>query len=190
MASPIPFGAPGGHAPAILFETPNWFACHTRARHEKAVAGLLQRQGIESFLPLRPQRSRWKDRVKLVHFPVFPSYVFVRFTLDHLTRVLSTHGVFTIVAVAGHPTPIPAREIESLRRASEAASQTGAEIQAAPLVHEGTRVRVASGPFQGVEGTVVERRGRKRVLVGITAIGQGLEIDVRITDLVLLPDFD
>jgi hypothetical protein len=34
------------------------------------------------------------------------------------------------------------------------------------------------GPFEGVEGIVVEARGRKRVLVGLAAIGQGLEIDI------------
>jgi transcription antitermination factor NusG len=186
MASLITFGAQAPRAPAELYETANWFACHTRARHEKTVAGLLQRQGIESFLPLIPQRSQWKDRVKLVHFPLFPSYVFGRFRLDRLTQVLSTHGVFTIVAVAGYPTPIPAPEIENVRRASQAALEAGVQLEAAALVAEGTPVRVAAGPFQGLEGRVVERRGRKRVLVGISAIGQGLEVDIRITDLVPL----
>lgn len=181
------FGLPGTTFPLELFETPNWFACHTRARHEKTVADLLQRQGIESYLPLMPRRSQWKDRVKLVNFPAFPSYVFGRFSLNRLAQVLATHGVFTVVAVAGYPTPIPALEIESVRRAAEVASQTGAVLEPAGLVEEGARVRVAAGPFEGVEGRVVERRGRRRVLVGISAIGQGLELDIRVADLVLLP---
>ena len=31
---------------------PRWFACYTRARHEKRVATTLDQQGMESFLPL------------------------------------------------------------------------------------------------------------------------------------------
>jgi transcription antitermination factor NusG len=182
------FGAHGSRVPATLYETPNWYALHTRSRHEKPVASLLQRQGIESYLPLLARQNRWKDRVKLVHLPLFPGYVFARFTLDGLTQVLSTHGVFTIVAVAGHPTPIPAQEIDNVRRAAEAAAQAGAELETAFLVEEGTRVRVAAGPFQGVEGTVVERRGRQRVVVGITALGRALEVDIRAADLVPLPE--
>lgn len=181
------FGSLGTKVPLELFETPNWFACHTRARHEKTVADLLRRQSIESYLPLISRRSQWKDRVKLVDVPVFPSYVFGRFPLSRLTQVLATHGVFAVVSVAGYPRPIPAAEIESVRRAAEAAAQTGTVLEAAGLVDEGARVRVAAGPFEGVEGRVVERRGRRRVLVGISVIGQGLELDIRVADLVLLP---
>jgi transcription antitermination factor NusG len=39
-------------------------------------------------------------------------------------------------------------------------------------------VRVVRGPFQGVTGRVREVRGRKRLLVGIAEIGQGLEVDI------------
>lgn len=187
MEPNVSFGGQGSRIPATLYETPHWYALHTRSRHEKPVASLLLRQGIESYLPLLNSRNRWKDRVKLVQLPLFPGYVFARFTLHGLTQVLSTHGVFTIVTVAGHPTPIPAQEIDSVRRAAEAAAQTGAELETAFLVEEGTRVRVAAGPFQGVEGRVVERRGRRRVVVGITALGQALEIDIRVADLVPLP---
>lgn len=182
------FGGRGSRIPAELYEAPHWYAVHTRSRHEKPVASRLQRQGIESYLPLLARQNRWKDRVKLVQLPLFPGYVFARFTLHGLTQVLSTHGVFTIVAVAGQPTPIPAREIDNVRRAAEAAAQTGAGVETAFLVEEGTRVRVAAGPFQGVEGRVVERRGRHRVLVGITALGQALEVDIRAADLQPLSD--
>jgi transcription antitermination factor NusG len=185
---PHTFDSTGTRAPSALFETPHWFACYTRARHEKTVAGLLQRQGVESYLPVLAVSSQWKDRVKRVDFPLFPGYVFASFTLHQLVEVLSTHGVCTVVSAAGYPTPIPAAEIESVRLASQVAAHTGAEVERAPLVLEGTRVRVAAGPFRGVEGVVVTRRGNHRVLVGIAAIGQGLEVDIRVTDLVVIPD--
>ncbi|MBX6366019.1 MAG: KOW motif-containing protein, partial [Gemmatimonadetes bacterium] len=46
------------------------------------------------------------------------------------------------------------------------------------LVRTGQWVRVKDGPFRGVEGQVVECRGRHRVLVRLGAIGQGLAFDI------------
>ena len=183
-AAEITFETGRTHAPDRLYDTPHWYACHTRSRHEKAVDALLKRQQIESYLPLEARQSRWRDRTKLVDFPLFPGYVFGRFTLDRLTQVLSTHGVASVVSVRGYPTPIPAAEIENVRRVSFVVVPRGADL--VPM-QNGDWVRVISGPFQGVEGTVVERRGRRRVLVGIAAIGQGLEVDIDVAELAPIP---
>ena len=55
-----------------------WYAVHTRARHEKMVAERLREQGMESFLPLVKQTHRWSDRQKTVELPLFSCYVFAR----------------------------------------------------------------------------------------------------------------
>jgi transcription antitermination factor NusG len=164
--------------PDHLYSEPHWYACYTRARHEKQVEQLLQQRGFESFLPLIPRVRQWKDRKKLVEFPLFPSYVFGRFTLTELHGVLTTPGVSTIVRASGYPTPIPERDIENVRRFAQAIAETGVEPEQRPYLEEGQWVRVLEGPFEGVEGIVIEQRGRKRVLVGVEAIGQGLEIDI------------
>ena len=164
--------------PDRLYAEPRWYACYTRARSEKQVARLLTERQIESFLPVVPRTRQWKDRRKLVDFPLFPSYVFGRFTLRDVHAVLTTPGVSTIVRANGYPTPIPDEEIESVRRVVEHISATGAIPEPRPFLAVGQRVRVTAGPGEGVEGFVIELRGRKRVLVGIAAIGQGLEINI------------
>lgn len=171
-------GSAGQMAPEHLYAEPHWFACYTRARHEKQVELLLQQRGFESYLPLVPQMRQWKDRKKLVEFPLFPSYVFGRFTLKELHGVLTTPGVSTIVRANGYPTPIPERDIDNVRRFATAISETGIEPEQRPFLVEGQWVKVLDGPFEGIEGIVIEQRGRKRVLVGVEAIGQGLEIDI------------
>ncbi|HEX6558510.1 MAG TPA: UpxY family transcription antiterminator [Longimicrobiales bacterium] len=174
-------GTPGGGepmAPEHLFRQPHWYACYTRARHEKQVEHLLRQRGYESYLPLVPQLRQWKDRKKLVEFPLFPSYVFGRFTLKELHGILTTPGISTIVRANGYPTPIPERDILNVQRFAQAISQTGIETAQRPFLVEGQWVKVMEGPFEGVEGVVIEQRGRKRVLVGVEAIGQGLEIDI------------
>lgn len=164
--------------PDHLYSESHWYACYTRARHEKQVEQLLRQRGFESFLPLIPRVRQWKDRKKLVEFPLFPSYVFGRFTLKELHGVLTTPGVSTVVRASGYPTPIPEHDIENVRLFARAIAETGVEPEQRPYLVEGQWVKVLEGPFEGVEGIVIEQRGRKRVLVGVEAIGQGLEIDI------------
>lgn len=164
--------------PAGLYAEPHWYACYTRARHEKQVELQLRERGLESYLPLIQQVRQWSDRKKVVQFPLFPSYVFGRFTLREVHAVLTTPGVSTIVRANGYPTPIADDELENVRRFATGLAEAGIEPETRPFLTEGQWVRVLEGPFEGVEGLVVERRGRKRVVVGLAAIGQGLEIDI------------
>ena len=164
--------------PAELYAEPHWYACYTRARHEKMVETQLRQRGLESYLPLVQQVRQWSDRKKVVQFPLFPSYVFGRFTLREVHAVLTTPGVSTIVRASGYPTPIADTELENVKRFAIGLAESGLEPETRPFLVEGQWVRVLEGPFEGVEGMVVERRGRKRVLVGLAAIGQGLEIDI------------
>ncbi len=180
-------GAQQDEAPVALYTEPRWYACYTRARHEKRVDELLTRNGVESYLPLVPRLSQWKDRKKLVRWPLFPSYVFARFTLGHLHEILVVPGVSTIVRAGGYPTPIPDEELANVRRFADAAVAAGVCPDLVPLVNEGDWVRIKDGAFRGVEGRVVERRGRRRVLVGLRPIGQGLEIDVEARLLRVIP---
>jgi transcription antitermination factor NusG len=165
-------------APQHLYSELHWYACYTRARHEKQVEVLLRQRGFESYVPVIPRIRQWKDRKKLVQFPLFPSYAFARFALKEVHGVLTTPGISTIVRTNGYPTPVREREIENVRRFAHALSETGIEADPRPFLVAGQWVTVLEGPFAGVEGMVVEQRGRRRVLVGVQAIGQGLEIDI------------
>lgn len=163
-------GDPGGR----------WYACYTRARHEKrAFLGMLER-GIEGFLPLLPRVSQWKDRRKLVEWPLFPSYVFSRLGPTELYSVLTVPGVAGLVKHNDRPAVIPDGELENVRRFAQALAGGDVQAEHRPFFAEGEWVEVTDGPLQGVRGVVVERRTRTRVLVGLRAIGQGMEVDVNV----------
>jgi transcription termination/antitermination protein NusG len=157
---------------------PHWYACYTRARHEKQVSRLLQERGLETFLPLVPRVSQWKDRRKTVEWPLFPSYVFGRLAPEDMQRVLATPGVAGLVRTNGRPARIDDEELENVRRFARALSGGGVEVEQRPFLAEGEWVEVMDGPFQGIRGIVVRRRNRRRVLIGLKAIGQALEIDI------------
>jgi transcription antitermination factor NusG len=163
----------------------NWYACYTRARHEKRVAGRLEADGFEVFLPLAAAESQWHDRKKIIEWPAFPGYVFARFELGRISAVTGMPGVVTIVTQGGRPAPIPDTEIENVRRFLEALGASGLEAEVAPLLELGQRVRFNAGPLEGVEASVIEDRGkhRVRVQVGLEAIGRGLKVDVERSQL-------
>ncbi len=157
-----------------------WYACYTRGRHEKRVAGLLEDRGLQAFLPLLPRVRQWHDRETVVEFPLFPSYVFVRCASVDLAAVLTIPGLVTLIRFDGRPVVIPEWEIENIQRLVASFARTGEEPQTADMLERGEVVTVIAGPMAGVTGTVLERRrgGRVALVVGVTAIAQGLRIEV------------
>jgi transcription antitermination factor NusG len=155
-----------------------WYACYTRGRHEKQVDLLLKQRGIESYLPLVPRVRQWKDRKKVVDWPLFPSYVFGCFGLSDLHQVLSVPGVATVVKSGGQLVPVATDELDNVRRFAAVLANQEVKFELTPYIAEGQWVRVMEGPLEGVKGIVIERRNKRRVLLGLEAIGQGLEIDV------------
>lgn len=55
----------------------HWFALYVKSRHEFVASSELKQKGIETFLPSVMKLNQWKDRKKLVEFPLFPGYLFV-----------------------------------------------------------------------------------------------------------------
>ena len=170
--------------PVELYRVPHWYAVYTRSNFERQVQERFRRQKIDNWLPLVTRESQWSDRRRRIEWPLFPGYIFGHFDLQRLIQVLSTHGVATVVSVRGTPVPIPTAEIDSLKATCEALARTREEPQRAPMLDKGTWVRVVDGPFAGVRGMVIERRGDRRVLVGVAAIGQAIELNVGVAGLV------
>ncbi|HEX6751383.1 MAG TPA: UpxY family transcription antiterminator [Longimicrobium sp.] len=179
------FDFPGGFD--AVPSAPRWYACYTRGRHEKRVAALLEQRGIEHFLPLHASTEQWSDRKKRVLWPLFPSYVFVRVDPRDLTKALAVNGMVAVVRGGSAPVAIPDVEIENVRRFAAAIEAHGLEPELEPCLAVGRRVHVGAGPLRGVEGVVVERRGRARVLVGLQAVGRGMSVEV---DAALLQPLD
>ena len=95
----------------------NWYAVHTRARHERVVAQRLTEQGVNTFLPLVTEVHRWSDRRKSVELPLFGCYVFVKLapTGEERLKVLRIDSVLKFVGARGLGTPIAEAQIDAVR---------------------------------------------------------------------------
>lgn len=170
--------SPFRSAPDHLYEGQHWFACRTRPRAEKKAARMLEGSGVESYLPLVERERQWADRTKRVEFPLFPGYVFARFALTEMHRVLRVPSLAHVVRVNGYPTPVRRDEIDAVRKLVETANETGVEPEPVDFLEPGEEIVVVDGPFAGMRGVLVERRGRARVAVKLSAIRQAVSVEM------------
>ena len=161
------------------FLQPNWYAAYTRANHERRVANQLAERGVENFLPQYESVRKWKDRKVRLQMPLFPGYLFVHIALHNRLKVLQVPGVACLVGYAGRPVAVPEEEFARIR----AFLNHGIRTAPHPYLHTGRRVRVHSGPFEGVEGIVVRRKNRSRLVISLELIQRAMAVDVEETCL-------
>jgi transcription antitermination factor NusG len=159
-----------------------WYALYTCPRHEKHVAKQIEERHISCFLPLYRSVRRWKDRRKELELALFPGYVFVRIALEDKLQVLQVPGAVRLVTFNGHPAPLPEQEIECLRN-----RQSGCgTIEPHPYLCVGRRVRVRSGPLQGLEGIIRRSKDKCRVVFSLDLIMRSVAVEIDEADVELV----
>jgi len=151
-----------------------WFAIQVKSTHEKRVTSLLQYQTYECFLPLYTSRRRWSDRIKRVELPLFPGYVFTRFTAVDRIPILKTPSVISIVGIGAIPTPIDESEIAAIQRAVA----SGFGLSPHPFLQIGQRVRINGGSLCGLEGIIADVRKRDRLILSVTMLQRSIAVEI------------
>jgi len=156
-----------------------WFALYTRHQHEKAVAQFLGFKGVEVFLPLYNSARRWKDRIKQVSLPLFPNYVFVLAPMIERAAIVATPGVYDFVRRGGQPAPIPFEEIKAVRSVVD----NGASGAPHPFLKSGDRVRLKSGPLEGLEGILVRKKNIYRLVISVGLLERSVSVEADVADV-------
>ena len=155
----------------------HWFAVHVKSRHEFSVSDRLIGVGIEVFLPSVERLSKWKDRNKLVRFPLFPGYLFVHIPKDHrsMLAVLKAKGVVRILGtIPGEPERVPEEQVLSLKKVLEAKMP----LDPYPYLKEGQRVRITGGPLAGVEGLLLQKADKHLLFLSVDILQQGVTLTI------------
>lgn len=138
--------------------------------------------GIETFLPEVARLQRWSDRKKLVRFPLFPGYLFIHTDNSHGCRltVLKTKGVVSILGtLPGEPEPVPEEQILSLQKIIA----SKADLDPHPYLKEGQRVRIRSGPLEGVEGILVQKTVKHMLIISIDILQRSTAVTIEGNDV-------
>jgi len=159
-----------------------WFALHVKSRHEFTTDKDLRRKEIETYLPSVKKWRQWKDRKKLVEFPLFPGYLFVHIseTAESFLNVYKTRGAVSLVSSApGSPTSVSPEEISALMLLTG----SGKEIDVYPFLKTGAWVRVKRGSLKGAEGILEEKAGNLIFLVRINLLGRTVGVKIYADDI-------
>jgi transcription termination/antitermination protein NusG len=181
LSSRVPATPASAGAPVIRSDdgAGAWFAVWTKSRHEAVVRTQLAARGGDAFLPTIPRWSRWKDRRKRVDWPLFQGYCFARLRPDEFPVVRTCAGTAGLVAFNGHAASIPESEIDAIRTLVSSDLQ----YDPCPMLPEGSRVVVVSGPLQGVTGRLTRKGARARLVLAVDLIGQGVSVEVDAADV-------
>jgi transcriptional antiterminator RfaH len=156
-----------------------WWAVYTKARQEKALARHLVQLDVPFYLPLVAKTNLIRGRKVQSHIPLFGGYVFLFGSEEERTKSLTTNRVSTILNVDDQ------RQLATDLRHVARLIESNAPLTVERRLEAGSPVRIKTGPMQGLEGTVISRRGQTRLLVSVRMLQQG--VSVEIDDFVLEP---
>jgi transcription antitermination factor NusG len=143
----------------------HWYALYTKAQKEYHVAGALESQGHEVFLPTVPRSMRRRDRPRDI--VLFPCYLFARIDFETVPRssIAWMPGIRRIVSTGEQPTRVPSEVIEHIRSGLD-----NVEAFGYGGLKRGDPVRIVSGPLAGLNA-IFERplppSERVRILVDV-----------------------
>jgi transcription antitermination factor NusG len=94
-------------------------------------------------------------------------------------KVLQVPGVAHLVGFSGTPVALPDSEVDALR----AGQASGVRVEPYPFLTTGRRVRIKSGPLEGMQGILVQRKGKCRVVISIELIQRSVAVDADAADV-------
>ena len=165
----------------------NWYAVHTYAGYEDAVARYLK-QRVDSlemhdkiFNVLVPKEKKIKiknGKRKIIEEKIYPGYVLVDMAMsdDSWYVVRNTPRVTGFVgADSTEPTPLSESEVDSLM------SRIGAEEPKFKIEYSiGEMVKITDGPFKDQEGKISEvdeEHGKLKIMIPIFGRETSVELD-------------
>ena len=152
----------------------HWYALHVRPRFEKNVQMHLEEKGYEVFYPTYSVTRQWSDRVKSLQFPLFPGYVFSRFSVHARLPILVTPGVNQVVGAGKTPIKVDDAELQTIRRVLE----SGVAAQPWPYLKVGESVRIETGPLEGLLGIVTRIKNSYRLVVSVSLLMRSVSVEL------------
>ena len=158
-------------------DQPTWFAVCTNAKQEDRAYYNLHAWGVECFNPKIKEyrRNQFTGVATQLPKPLFPRYIFARFSVNHsLHKISFTRGVQRVVSFDHRPAPIADEVIALL----QARVDTDGFLRVGEPLKPGDKVRVKDGPWKALVG-VVERELKSNER--ITILLDSLKFQSRLT---------
>lgn len=157
---------------------PKWFAVYTRSKSEKVVHRLLNNKKVECYLPLQKVTRRYTRKIKSHDIPLISCYIFVKITRDQYVPVLETENVVKFIRFAKNLIAIPEEEIELMKLVVGEGENVEATIG---RFEKGDTVEVIGGKLTGIRGQLIEKQGKKQMVVELENVGYSLKMNIDVS---------
>lgn len=143
-----------------------WFLAQSKPNSHAIAERNLTRQGFKTFLPMREETARIRDRFVTKLRPLFPGYLFVALDLGagSWRAVNSTFGITKLVSLGNAPTPVPCDLVTALMQRCDP-QDPGKTLQ------PGDQVALTHGPFADVMATIDSIAPDRRVWLLMDVMG-------------------
>jgi transcriptional antiterminator RfaH len=158
-----------------------WRVIYTRGRFEKKVAAQLKERNIVIYLPLVKKLHQWSDRKKWIETPLFPNYLFLRADEIMLYEIVKIPGIVRSLYNAGIPVMISENRMKDIIRLVENSEHPEVEYDTMQI---GSKVCIKSGPLRGMEGKLIQRKGKYKFSVELEAIHASVLIEIDLKHVV------
>lgn len=162
---------------ALDYDAVAWYVMRVTYQRELPVQTKLNASGIETYVPLGRVRRRnaegiaigWKTE------PLVHNYIFIRDTLRNIRSLKQEiphlrYMMGTDEDGLSRPQSVPDKQMQDFMTVVR--TRGSKLLTEVPNLKKGDRVRVLTGPFEGVEGVFVmmPRRHENRVVVQIAGV--------------------
>jgi len=146
-----------------------WYAVNVRIRYEHFAAEGLKARAYEVYVPCYIGDGCGGRR----ETPLFPGYVFCRFSDKPWLSIVSTPAVRKIVGYGNIPAAVDSGELEAVRRLAEA------DIPRRPYrdIPVGSLVEIQSGPLAGLRGTLLSQERKLVISVSLLRRSVAAELE-------------
>lgn len=169
----------------------NWYVVHTYSGYENAVkddieatikSRNLEEQIKEVLVPTEEvtiiRSGRESKKGKPTPRKLYPGYVFINMEMtdDTWYVIRNTRGVTGFVGPGSKPVPLSAEEMDKMLNAGRNSVEADIEV--------GDWVRIVTGPWQDMEGEVIEVNLEERlVTVSIDSMSRDMPVEISFTDI-------
>ncbi len=158
-----------------------WFCVYTKPKCETKVERLLESAAIEVLNPVIRRRNFYRGKGLISDkTPLFPCYIFARFSEYEYRLVKYTRGVRRVVEFGGVPCPISDDIINLIKSRMKG----DGSIRIGRNFKRGERVLIMDGPFKDFVG-IFEREipARDRVIILLNTLEYQAKLELNVSEV-------
>ncbi len=157
---------------SIASDSAGWWLVYTKSRQEKRLSEQLSEMRVPHYLPVHAREAMTRGRVRVVEEPLFSGYLFLHADDEQRRTALTTNRIS-----ATHPVADAPRLRHELSQIAKSIS-AGAHLTIEAKLEPGDWVRVKTGPYRGLEGTVLRRKNTTKLLLSVNFLKQGASLEL------------